>query len=163
MATPKRCLHRPYDTDLTFDRWTGTLYCWSTGDRWQARSGKTHCPQFPKLPRNSKYGQWGRRSTDPLPAGIYVADSLKFSWSRSNRYDRPAFRDGTGFYWFLHIVRCDLKGGARRVRSSFGIHPDGRPPGTAGCIGLTARDTRPIYQKLMNLIKLKGRIRVGVV
>ncbi|MFO1372846.1 MAG: hypothetical protein U1F42_10825 [Candidatus Competibacteraceae bacterium] len=49
-------------------------------------------------------------------------------------------------------------------RSQFGIHPDGKPLGTtAGCIGLTDADTKPIFEELKKLIEQEGEIFIEVI
>lgn len=157
MALPKPKLG--FTPDLTFDRWTGVLHCWSTGQSWQSKSGKDHRPQFPNLPVNWEHGKWGRRSTDPLPAGLYFTDKKKLLVARSRRYNKEGFTDKKGFFWFIHIVRVD---DILNTRSQFGIHPDGKAPGTAGCIGLTDPDTEPIYEALKKLIQSRNEIYLSV-
>lgn len=55
---------------------------------------------------------------------------------QNNKYNAPSYQDAKKFGWFLWIGKNNL-----------GIHPDGGPKGTLGCIGLTADDTRSLFEK----------------
>jgi len=112
------------------------------------------------MPRNWEHGDWGTRNRDPLPSGRYKTGVHQLRAARSNVYKRKAFTDPKGFHWFLHIIRTD---DTSKRRSQFGIHPDGFPPGTHGCIGLTEKSTQPIYEKLKKLIESKGEISIDVI
>ncbi|RWH65942.1 N-acetylmuramoyl-L-alanine amidase [Mesorhizobium sp.] len=66
-----------------------------------------------------------RRQYGPTPPGYFVVSHYR------PRTERWATRDGVGFTFDLDEV---ARTGSR---SAFRIHPDGSPPGTHGCIGLT--------------------------
>lgn len=158
MATPKTCKFQPYRADLCFDRLSGQLLCDSIQATWYARSGAAN---LPRIPRNLGFGVQGKPFVDPLPSGMYYTDKKLLSMARNPRYNRSVFRDRKRFYWFLPIVQFCPKP-KRGDRGDFGIHPDGKPPGTKGCIGLTASNTKPIFDALSKLIQRKGRILIAV-
>lgn len=151
-------------SDLTYDRTTGTLYCWTSGDSWKANSGwrgsNRPGPSGFRMPQNWEHGSWGARARDPLPSGRYRTGLRQLKAARSGIYKKAAFTDPQGFYWFLHIIRTD---DTSRRRSQFGIHPDGHPPGTHGCIGLTENSTEPAFEKLKDLIGRRGDITIDVI
>lgn len=66
-----------------------------------------------------------RRQYGPTPPGYFVVSHYR------SRTERWATREGVGFTFDLdEVVRTGN-------RSAFRIHPDGPPPGTHGCVGLT--------------------------
>jgi hypothetical protein len=88
---------------------------------------------------------------EPLPCGYYLAPQGSLMASDPShgvpfhpKYGEPphAFRDPQNFSWFLWL-------GVRNL----GIHPDGNIPGTEGCIGITSEDTKPLFNKLKELLK----------
>src|SRR5262249_8605518 len=159
------------DADLWFDRFTGNLICWATGDTWKCRSGNARLWKAPAFPRNWREGDWGTKgekglAADPLPAGRYYTDVDELKRATSHHYCKPGYTDACGFPWFLHIIRSDSgiapTSDAKQKRSQFGIHPDGGNPGTKGCIGLLAADTKPIYRVLKELIAEQTTIWIKV-
>ena len=81
----------------------------------------------------------------PLPPGFYLVcpGSLMTGTERvegvgfDSKYAFPAYKDRTGFGWFLRLGQGNL-----------GIHPDGNVPGMQGCIGITAINTRDLFEEL---------------
>lgn len=58
---------------------------------------------------------------------------------------------------FVIVIRMGIVGGVpiepdfdTGGRGHFGIHPDGGPQGTRGCIGLTGDDTSDAFKVLQN-------------
>jgi hypothetical protein len=88
--------------------------------------------QFPAV--SGPYGK------GELPTGAYsVASAVSLHDVPANE----AYRDKAGNTWF-----APLKPLFATERKGFGIHPDGNVPGTLGCIGLTAEDTKEVLELL---------------
>lgn len=106
-----------------------TLYSPGGNDRWKAKSG-------------------GVRGAESLPPGSYTIVGFKENFTDTR------YKGNTGKPWFCQI-RADKPNG----RTSLGIHPDGGPPGTEGCIGLDpASDTEKAKMKLKSSIEQKLRV-----
>jgi hypothetical protein len=109
--------------DLVFSKSKGTLTAF--GKTWPAVSGipGKHQPLPP-----------GSYSVCPgsLMTGTEQVQGVGFN----KKYAFPAYKDRTGFGWFLWLGRGNL-----------GIHPDGNVPGTQGCIGITAINTRELFEE----------------
>jgi hypothetical protein len=80
-----------------------------------------------------------------LPPGVYTITENAKPVDRNNP-QLPKFCDALGNCWWAPIEPDFDAGG----RGHFGIHPDGEDAGTAGCIGLTDKDTTDAYQTLRN-------------
>jgi hypothetical protein len=111
--------------DLIYTKATGLLV-------WPAKSGKW----------KAKSGPYGLGA---LPSGIYTLGRTEItSYTTSIG---SAFKDGTGKGFFIPIYP-----GFTTTRGStggrLGIHPDGNVPGTAGCIGITDRDTSSFFNTI---------------
>jgi hypothetical protein len=109
-------------------------------DEWQAVSG------IEKKYKPIAEGQY------TAPKGALMAGQKGLGVPTHNQYNQQPFsyRDGKGLSWFLWLGKGNL-----------GIHPDGNVPGTKGCIGVTAEDTRPLFNKLkqMNIRPLTVIVR----
>lgn len=109
--------------DLTFDRNSKTLT--GFGKAWSAASGNG--------------------SASPLSPGLYLVPPHALMVGTEHmqgvpyngKYGKPSYRDAKGFGWFMWLGKSD-----------YGIHPDGGPSGTLGCIGVTSSDTRPLFDEL---------------
>lgn len=89
---------------------------------------------------------WAARSgghkKGTIPDGFYQIGSPRAPWNSN----KNPFKDDKGFAWFCPTTSgymTELLG-----RDAFGIHPDGGTAGTAGCIGLTDKDTRSAHDAL---------------
>ena len=110
--------------DIAFDKGKGTLTVF--GKTWPAVSGI-------------------KGKQKPLPSGAYSvpAGALMTGTEQvdgvgfNTKYAHPAYKDRTGFGWFLWLGKGNL-----------GIHPDGNVPGTLGCIGVTKNNTRALFEEL---------------
>lgn len=116
--------------DMEFD---GVQLRWGT-DSWPGISGGFGRGRAPAVLYRVE-----RRQIVPMSAGI-----------------APGFRDPTtGMGFFVPITPL-----FPTTRSGLGIHPDGNPPGTQGCIGLTAR-TAAFYNRIRNTpVSANLRLRV---
>jgi len=65
--------------------------------------------------------------------------------------------DPSGFCWWVALYPRKVQN-----REGFGIHPDGPPTGTKGCIGITNKKTRDLYNKLRKYIDKFNKIKVKV-
>jgi len=82
------------------------------------------------------------------PCGRGRLDSGKYKIGPVTVLDSSApnnkpYRDRRGFAWW-----CPLKPLFECDRTGLGIHPDGNIPGTKGCLGITAQNTRDLYRVL---------------
>jgi len=101
---------------------------------------------------------WGPNRNDPTansqgrtPPGNYTIEQSPTTVP-SSQSNQASFCDRSGNCWWDPYVpqfstpnnRCmpASEGGTGRC----GLHPDGRAPGTAGCTGLSARNTNPFRQ-----------------
>lgn len=88
---------------------------------------------------NGISGGFGKGS---LPSGHYI---VKVNHAVINPIG-SGFKDNlTGKSWFIPISHS-----TDTSRSGLGIHPDGSPPGTAGCIGLQGADANRFWTKWNN-------------
>ena len=80
------------------------------------------------------FGTWTARSgpwSKPLPNGTYTVERRKIT-PLSSKMKSGFIDNGTGQGYFVPLTaHFDLNG-----RSGFGIHPDGSPNGTHGCVGI---------------------------
>ena len=75
----------------------------------------------------------------PLPAGSYTIRVRHVVVNAAGSgYKDPL----TGSSWFI-----PLEPKFNTSRGGFGIHPDGKPKGTKGCIGLQGKDTAKFWGK----------------
>jgi len=75
----------------------------------------------------------------PLPSGDYTVKVRNVVVNPSG----SGFKDNlTGKSWFIPISPT-----FSTTRSGFGIHPDGSPKGTKGCIGLQGADADKFWKK----------------
>ncbi|WP_324172664.1 L,D-transpeptidase [Sulfurimonas sp.] len=94
---------------MEFNKTTGVL-SWLNFGTWTARSGN-----------------WSK----PLPNGLYTVERRKIT-PISSKMKKGFLDNKTGKGFFVPLTaHFDLHG-----RHGFGIHPDGSPDGTHGCIGL---------------------------
>lgn len=109
---------------ISFDKGKGTLTAF--GKVWPAVSGI-------------------KGKSRPLPSGAYSVPAGALMTGTEHvdgvgfdkKYAHPAYKDRTGFGWFLWLGKGNL-----------GIHPDGNVPGTLGCIGVTKNNTRVLFEEL---------------
>lgn len=111
---------------LTFDKASSQLV-WG-GDKYQAVTGG--------------FGK------GPLPSGRY---EVKLYNTVVDGLPRGMTDPLTGDSWFI-----PLKPTMSTTRDGFGIHPDGPPVGTKGCIGLTGADAGKFWKK-WNATPFSGR------
>ncbi|WP_027187423.1 L,D-transpeptidase family protein [Desulfovibrio cuneatus] len=76
---------------------------------------------------------------EPLPVMTYTIGKIRTNFT-DQRYEGR-----TGKPWF-----CELIPQGSTKRTGIGIHPDGGPPGTLGCIGL---DPNSDTEKARNMLK----------
>jgi len=119
--------------DLTFSKKTLTLS--GLGGMWKARSGSSN---FAAL-ENGPY-------TAP-PFALMTGTEKVAGVPFDKKYAKKSFVDTNGFGWFMWLGKTE------QGKSGLGIHPDGNDPGTEGCIGITERDTRPLFEKLRSKAK----------
>ena len=86
-------------------------------------------------------GPWGKKE---LPPGKYTLPSPPVPVPPSHR-DYASYCDGANNCWWQPI-----KPDFETKRFGLGIHPDGKTPGTAGCIGATDKDTTSLRDALMS-------------
>jgi len=110
--------------DLTFNKKAGALSGFHK--TWKARSGI----QGKYEPLTSKSYKVPKGA---LMTGTQRVEGVGFH----KKYARSSYKDKKGFGWFLWLGTGNL-----------GIHPDGNVPGTKGCIGVVADDTRDLFDKL---------------
>ena len=78
----------------------------------------------------------------PLPSGKYKVEVRHVVVNLSG----SGFQDNlTKKSWFIPITPS-----FSTPRDGFGIHPDGSPKGTKGCIGLQGRDSERFWKKWNN-------------
>lgn len=94
-------------------------------------------------------GSWnavsGAGSTPSIAKGIYNCPKRSLMVGTEddpivpldNIYAGNSYIDKNSFGWFFYLGKDNL-----------GIHPDGGVTGTAGCIGVTTDDTRPLFNAL---------------
>ena len=109
--------------DLVFNKSKGTLTAF--GRIWSAVAGTT---QFQPLTPGAYSVPPGALKTGTEPAQGVVLDAA---------YAFPAFKDRTGFGWFLSLGR-----------GSLGLHPRGAVPGMSGGIEVTNISTRDLFNEL---------------
>lgn len=87
------------------------------------------------------FGTWdaasgSRSGANELPPGLYAVDRPGLA-HYTNSADLPGgFKDnqtGYGFFVPMYPLFATTRG---QYGGRLGIHPDGKPPGTAGCIGI---------------------------
>ncbi len=86
-------------------------------------------------------GPWGNGE---LPVGNYTLPSGPDLVPPSHS-SQASYCDGAGNCWWQPITPSFPTN-----RTGLGIHPDGNVPGTAGCVGVTSRDTADLYDALLN-------------
>ncbi|RME58823.1 RHS repeat-associated core domain-containing protein, partial [Candidatus Parcubacteria bacterium] len=84
-------------------------------------------------------GPWGKGM---LPKGRYALPGAPVKVPPSHPR-QASFCDPLGNCWWQPIKPL-----FPTDRSGLGIHPDGNKPGTAGCIGIKARDTSDLFEAL---------------
>lgn len=101
--------------------------------------------------------RWGVHSYDavsggfgngPIPNGIYEVEIRKVVLDPTG----SGFKDKiTGKSWFIPVTPS-----FSTSRNGLGIHPDGSPKGTKGCIGLQGQDADKFWKK-WNRTQMKQR------
>lgn len=95
------------------------------------------------------FGTWdaasgSRSGANELPPGLYAVDRPGLA-HYTNSADLPGgFKDdqtGYGFFVPMYPLFATTRG---QYGGRLGIHPDGKPPGTAGCIGIK-NDAKSFY------------------
>ena len=109
--------------DIVFNTATGRLQAF--GRTWNAISGGGRYAALPK-----------KAYTCP-PGSLMVGTECVAGAYTHSRYAKTSYVDGRGLGWFLWLGEGNL-----------GLHPDGKPRGTAGCIGVIDPDTRPLFNDL---------------
>ena len=112
--------------ELTLNKKAGTLSGFNK--TWKVRSG-IHGEYEPLTSKTYKAPKGA------LMAGTEKVEGVGFH----KKYARSSYKDPKGFGWFRWLGVGNL-----------GIHPDGNVPGTKGCIGVVANDTRDLFNKLKN-------------
>lgn len=88
---------------------------------------------------NAVTGGYGK---GPLPSGNYTVEVRRVVVNPPG----SGFKDNlTGNSWFIPITPS-----FSTTRSGLGIHPDGSPKGTLGCIGLQGEDSGKFWRKWNN-------------
>ena len=123
--------------DLEFSKSRGTLRAF--GQVYQVRSGI-----------DGKFDAVADGSYTIPPSALMVGTEKAPPAIYDEKYADNAYLDGNAFGWFLWIGI-----------GNYGIHPDGNVPGTKGCIGLTAKNTRPIFNEFAARVDKSLTLIVG--
>lgn len=83
----------------------------------------------------------GPHGNGKAPAGLYTVERRKIT-PLSSKMAKGFLDPKTGKGFFVPITPSFSSS-----RSGLGIHPDGKPPGTKGCIGITS-NSRGFYDKI---------------
>ncbi len=109
--------------DIIFDKSEKTLSAF--GKVWKAHSGSKNHPEI-------------KNGTYKIPKKSLMVGTEKVSGvPQDDKYKAKSYQDSKGFGWFCWVGSGNL-----------GIHPDGGPSGTEGCIGLLNEDTRDLFDAL---------------
>ncbi|MDR2056111.1 MAG: hypothetical protein LBQ10_09635 [Desulfovibrio sp.] len=110
--------------------------------------------KFDGISLHSPTHKWPARSggfADALPHGEYtigVATAIADTAKNIN------FKDKANNVWWCPLTPAP----GLTARTGFGIHPDGGPDGTHGCIGLTDFNTIETYRQLCNALGQKLQV-----
>jgi hypothetical protein len=97
---------------------------------------------------SARSGPFGNGHLEP---GDYVASNLRDT--KQNGMVCPAQPTG----W-----KADLDPQFQTNRTDLRIHPDGPPPGTQGCIGISCADAPRFHDRLAGYLNANGSIPVAV-
>ena len=100
---------------------------------WRFENNTLTAPDRRTWPARS--GPFGRGRIDPGKYRLGPVTAID-----PNAVENEPFRDPCGLAWW-----CPLTPLFDTIRTGLGLHPDGNIPGTEGCVGITADNTRTLF------------------